>query len=128
LLRGTVRAADTHEPLAGVAVFLKGENRSAITDAAGHFNLSLPAQQPRAGRVLVLHYAGYQSETVPVAAAVMQLELQADPAAAGATVVGYGTQQHTDITGGMVAVMVEPPALRPQRPRSFWHWLTQPFR
>ena len=77
-LCGTVRAADTHEPLAGVAVFLKGENRSATTDTAGSFSLVLPAQRPRAGRALVLHYTGYQSETVPVAAtpiAAMQLEL-----------------------------------------------------
>jgi hypothetical protein len=128
LLRGTVRAADTHEPLAGVAVFLKGENRSATTDTAGQFSLLLPAQRPRAGRALVLHYAGYQSETVPVTATAMQLELQADPAAAGATIVGYGTQQHTQVTGGMMAVFVERPALRPQYPRSFWRWLTQPFR
>jgi hypothetical protein len=127
LLRGTVRAADTHEPLAGVAVFLKGENRSATTDTAGNFSLRLPAQRPRAGRALVLHYTGYQSETVPVAATAMQIELQADPAAAGATIMGYGTQQRTEVTGGMIAVIVEPPALRPQHPRSFWRWLTQSF-
>lgn len=133
LLRGTVRAADTHEPLAGVAVFLKGENRSATTDSAGSFSLLLPAQRPRAGRALVLHYAGYQSETVPVATtpvAAMQLELQADPAAAGATIVGYGTQQRVSFTGGAIAVVVSKPAPKPLpwHPRSFWRWLTQPFR
>jgi hypothetical protein len=128
LLRGTVRAADTQEPLAGVAVFLKGENRSAITDTAGQFSLRLPAQRPRTGRALVLHYAGYQSETVPVTATPMELELQADPAAAGATIVGYGTQKQMQMTGGMIAVFVERPSLRPQHPHSFWRWLTQPFR
>jgi hypothetical protein len=132
LLRGTVRAADTHEPLAGVAVFLKGENRSATTDTAGNFSLALPAQRPRTGRALVLHYAGYQSETVPVTSAALQLELHADPAAAGATIVGFGVQQRVQITGGMLAVVVAPPtpALRSlsQPTHSFWRWLTQPFR
>ena len=137
LLRGTVRAADTHEPLAGAAVFLKGENRSATTDTAGHFSLMLPAQRPHAGRALVLHYAGYQSETVPVAAtpiSALQLELQADPAAVGATIVSYGVQQRVQMTGGAIAVVVCTPAPRPllrqshSQSRSFWHWLTQPFR
>ncbi|WP_223652488.1 carboxypeptidase-like regulatory domain-containing protein [Hymenobacter psoromatis] len=134
LLRGTVRASDTHEPLAGVAVFLKGENRSATTNTAGNFSLALPTQRPRTRRALVLHCAGYQSATVPVAAtpaAAMQLELRADTAAAGATIVGYGTQVRQDVTGGalMTLVVVAPaPKPFPWHPGPFWRWLTQPFR
>jgi len=131
-LRGTVRDEATHEPLVGVAVFLKGENRSAVTDSAGQFSLRLPARRPRAGRALVLHYTGYQSEIVPVAAAsaaALRLALRADPAAAGATIVGYGTQQKVMLTGGVMSYsIVGPPALPPRRSRSFWRWLTQPFR
>lgn len=135
LLRGTVRDAATHEPLAGVAVFLKGENRSATTDSAGRFRLRLPAQRPRTGRALVLHYTGYQSATVAVpaaAAATLQLALQADPAAAGATVVGYGVQHRQEITGGVALVtrteVLPLDELRARRARSFWQWITQPFR
>jgi len=131
-LRGTVRDEATHEPLVGVAVFLKGENRSAVTDSAGQFSLRLPTRRPRAGRALVLHYTGYQSEIVPVAAAsaaALRLALRADPAAAGATIVGYGTQQKVMLTGGVMSYsIVGPPALPPRRSRSFWRWLTQPFR
>jgi hypothetical protein len=135
LLRGTVRASDTHEPLAGVAVFLKGENRSATTDTAGNFSLALPARRPRMGRALVLHYAGYQSEIIPVGdtpATALQLELQADPAASGATIVGYGIQKQTQITSGMLAVtrpeVVPLSELRARQSRSFWQRVTQPFR
>jgi hypothetical protein len=134
-LRGTVRDQATHEPLAGVAVFLKGENRSALTDSAGRFQLSLPARRPRTGRALVLHYTGYQSETVPVAAtpsASLQLELVADPAAAGATIVGYGVQSRQSITGGVVVInraeVLPLNELRARRARSFWQRITQPFR
>ena len=134
LLRGTVRAFGTHEPLAGVAVFLKGENRSATTDTAGNFSLALPAQRPHTRRALVLHRAGYQSATVPVAAtptAAMHLELRADTAAAGATIVGCGTQVRQDVTGGAVVTYVlNTPAPKPFSwyPRAFWRWFTQPLR
>jgi len=135
LLHGTVRDAATHEPLAGVAVFLKDENRSATTDSAGQFRLRLPAHSPHAGRALVLHYAGYQSESVPVpatSATALQLELQADPAAAGATIVGYAVQHRQDVTGGVVVVtrpeVLPLQELRARRARSFWQRITQPFR
>lgn len=129
-LRGTVRGAATHEPLAGVAVFLKGENRSAMTDSAGHFRVLLPAQRPRSRRALVLHYAGYQSVTVAVPAAptaTMQLELATDPAAAGVTVVGYAVQRQFTMISGSISTIIAAPA-PPALPRSFWRWLTQPFR
>jgi hypothetical protein len=131
LLRGTVRDEATHEPLAGVAVFLKGENRSAVTDSAGRFSLRLPTRRPRTGRALVLHYTGYHSELVPVAAAsatALRLALRADPAAAGATIVGYETRQKVTLTGGVLPTIVGPPEPPPRRSRSFWRWLTQPFR
>ena len=134
-LRGTVHDGATHEPLAGVAIFLKGENRSATTDSAGRFSLPLPAQRPRTGRALVLHYAGYQSETVAVPAtptAALQLELLPDPAAAGATIVGYAVQRRQDITGGVMVVTLPEvlplDELRARRARSFWQRITQPFR
>ena len=134
-LHGTVRDAATHEPLAGVAIFLKGENRSATTDSAGHFSLPLPAQRPRAGRALVLHYAGYQSETVALpgaSAAALQLALLPDLAAAGATIVGYAVQHKQDITGGVMVVtapeVLPLDELRARRARSFWQRIMQPFR
>jgi hypothetical protein len=131
-LRGTVRDAATHEPLAGVAVFLKGENRSATTDSAGHFRVLLPAQRPRSGRALVLHYAGYQSVTVAAPAAptaMLQLELATDPAAAGVTVVGYAVQRQVTMISGSISTIIAAPAPpAPALPRSFWRWLTQPFR
>ncbi|RZK59836.1 MAG: carboxypeptidase-like regulatory domain-containing protein [Hymenobacter sp.] len=131
-LRGTVRDAATHEPLAGVAVFLKGENRSATTDSAGRFSLRLPLVR-RAKRALVLHYTGYESATVRLPAATgpaLAIELQPDPAAAGVTIVGYGSYTRRDITGGAVVQLVAdyPPKTAAERPHSFWRWLTRPFR
>ena len=140
-LHGTVRDAATHEPLAGVAVFLKGENRRATTDSAGRFSLRLPAGRP-AGRHrrLVLHRAGYLSRQLPLApGGQLELALRADPAAAGVEVVAQQyRRQERWVTGGAVSLVVaddkadkadKPPTPPAGRPRhGFFHWLTRPFR
>lgn len=134
-LHGTVRDAATHEPLAGVAIFLKGENRWATTDSAGRFSLRLPAGRP-AGRQrrLVLHRAGYLSRQLPlVPGGQLELTLRADPAAVGVEVVAQQYQrQERWVTGGAVTTIMaaeEPPPQRAARPaHGFFHWLTRPFR
>ena len=136
-LHGTVRDAATHEPLAGVAIFLKGENRRATTDSAGRFSLRLPAGRP-AGRHrrLVLHRAGYLSRQLPLAPAPgggqLELVLRTDPAAAGVEVVGIGREREYRMSSGSVTTLLledKPPALPAAHPpHGFFHWLTRPFR
>lgn len=138
-LHGTVRDAATHEPLAGVAIFLKGENRTATTDSAGRFSLRLPAGRPASQRRrLVLHRTGYFSRQLPLAPAAgggqFEVMLRADPAAIGAEVVATQYQdQKRWVMGGAVSTVIaatEPPAPQPSaRPaHGFFHWLTRPFR
>jgi hypothetical protein len=136
-LHGTVRDASTHEPLAGVAIFLKGENSRATTDWAGRFSLRLPAGRP-AGRHrrLVLHRAGYLSRQLPLApvpgGGQLELVLRTDPAAAGVEVVGIGREREYRMSSGSVTTLSledKPPALPAARPRhGFFYWLTRPFR
>jgi hypothetical protein len=139
LLQGVVRNAATHEPLAGVAVFLKGENRSATTDSSGHFSLRLPAGRPSARRRLVLHRAGYLSRQLPLAAApsTVQLALHPDPAAAGVEVVAVQWKREERMISGAVTwpvVAAEQAPVPPATPpatvptHGFFYWLTRPFR
>ncbi|WP_166648211.1 carboxypeptidase-like regulatory domain-containing protein [Hymenobacter sp. UV11] len=128
-LRGVVRDAATQVPLVGVAIFLKGENQQTSTDSTGHFSLRLPLG--RAPHTLVLHLAGYRSQTVPLLAAAptLELALEADPAAAGVEVMAYAFVHHTDITGGVISTVLVPPATQPaSHNRSFFRWLARPFR
>lgn len=106
-VQGVVRDATTQHPLAGVAVFLRHENRSATTDSAGRFSLRLPARRPRGGRALVLHFTGYVSATVRLPATtkpplLQQLSLRADPAAAGVEVVGQEYRREQVMITGMM--------------------------
>jgi hypothetical protein len=129
LMRGVVRDAATQVPLPGVAIFLKGENQQTSTDSAGHFSLRLPAGH--APHTLILHLAGYHSQTMPLAgtAPTLQLGLEADPAAAGAVVVAYAPVHRTDVTGGMITTVLVPPATQPaSHAQSFFRWLARPFR
>ncbi|GAB3635412.1 hypothetical protein GCM10027422_10020 [Hymenobacter arcticus] len=135
LLRGTVRDAGTQEPLAGVAVFLKGENRATTTNAAGQFSLQLPAGRPAARRPhLVLHHAGYLSRQLSLtpAAGAVQVALHTDPAAGGVEVVAMYREQRRETVSGAVSQVFAaetppaPPAAQPGH--GFFHWLTRPFR
>jgi hypothetical protein len=139
-LQGTVRDAVTQAPLAGVAVFLKGENRTAMTDSAGYFSLRLPAGRPAARRRhLVLHRAGYLSRQLPLAAApgTVRVALHPDPAAAGVEVVAVQWKREERMISGAVSWTVvaaeqapappaTPPTITPTH--GFFYWLTRPFR
>lgn len=138
LVKGVVRDSVTQRPLPGVAVFLKGANRMATTDSLGRFSLRVPARARRGRHRLVLHFTGYHSRAVrlPGAAArrePLQLALRADQAAAGVEILGYQLPYRTrDYVSGSVAAVyaaeMPPKGLAGQRARSFFRWLTSPFR
>lgn len=139
LVRGVVRDPATNEPLPGVAVFLKGENRRTVTDSAGRFRLRVPAHGAQAHHALVLHRFGYQSRTVPVPgnarlAGRMTIELQSDLTAEGVQITGNMPERRyqTMTLGGAVSMLVveevKPPTkVKVRSHRTFFKWLTQPF-
>lgn len=136
-LHGTVRDAFTQKPLGGVAVFLKNENRSAVTDSAGHFSLPLPSKPQAAHRSLILHFAGYYSRTLlvpPKATGTLEVLLQADPSAAGVEVIVKYVVHRSFNTGGSMVIVASSDVLtsaktpKPWHQRAFYRWLTHPFR
>ena len=137
-LRGVVRDAATNQPIGGVAVFLKGENRSATTDSAGHFSLRVPAGRAHGRHALVLHRFGYHSCTLHLpaaeATALVHVELAEDAAGSEATVVAAELPVQRQILGGAVTTIVGAEVTNPTpgsatgRARSFFRWLNKPFR
>jgi hypothetical protein len=135
-LRGVVRDAATHQPIANVAVFLKGENRMTMTDATGHFSLQLPARRARHQHTLAIHRAGYQSKTMQLRTvgvmSLVHVELH-DDATEAIVVATYQPVQRQMISGSVssvVAAEITEPAPRPAgvRAGSFFRWLLKPFR
>ena len=136
-LRGVVCDAATHRGIADVAVFLKGENRMAMTDSEGHFSLPLPAKQARNRHTLVMHRTGYRSQTMHVPATgampLVRVGLH-DDVREVVVVAPYRREERQMVSGSVSNVMAAEelaapaPRLSGGRGGSFFRWLTKPFR
>jgi len=56
---GTVISAEDNEPIIGATVLVQGNKTGTVTDADGHFTISVPA-----GKKLSISYIGMESQTV----------------------------------------------------------------
>jgi TonB-linked SusC/RagA family outer membrane protein len=102
LITGTVTDAANGDKLAGTTVQVKGTSVGATTDAAGKYQLNLPA----GGTVLVFSFIGYQPAEITVGnRSVVDAKLTAtDNALSEVVVVGYGVQNRRDITTSIGSV------------------------
>ena len=105
IIKGTVRDAETKEPLIGVSVILKGTSTGISTDATGKFSIRVPGNNS----VLVFSYLGYKPQQVTVGASnELQISMQAAADQLNEVVViGYGVQKKKLVTGATVQVSGE---------------------
>ncbi|GAB4418799.1 MAG: SusC/RagA family TonB-linked outer membrane protein [Bacteroidia bacterium] len=74
-LTGTVRQAESGEPMEGVTVIVTGTTAGALTDADGSYRLALPAD----ARELVFSFIGYKKIAVAIdGRSRIDVELEAD--------------------------------------------------
>jgi TonB-dependent SusC/RagA subfamily outer membrane receptor len=105
LLRGRVVGRTTEEGLPGVTVLVKGTTLGTSTAADGSFSLHVPLT----AQTLVFSYIGYNTQeqaitydnTLAVSLAESTQQLSE------VVIVGYGTQQRSDITGSVATVSNE---------------------
>ncbi len=92
---------NTGEPLIGVSVVTKGNNRAgAVTDMEGRYSINVPR-----GTTLVFSYVGYKSQEVRVTGESLNVTLQEDRSnLEEVVVVGYGTMKKRDLTGSITSV------------------------
>ncbi|PRP68423.1 SusC/RagA family TonB-linked outer membrane protein [Nonlabens agnitus] len=103
LITGTVKAADTGEPLLNVTVSVKGNPQlGTVTDFDGNFTLSTPTENP----ILVFSYVGYLSKEVSIANE-SSITVSLDPSTESLdeiVIIGYGSVKKSDLTGSVVSV------------------------
>ena len=101
---GTVTDADTHAPMAGVTVVVKGSNRGTTTDQKGRYALTVPDKA-----VLAFSFIGYADQEVPVGTSLLvNVSLaEATQKIEELVVVGYGVQRKATVTGSLVSVSNE---------------------
>lgn len=104
-VEGRVTDADTGEPLTGVTVFVVGTNTGTTTDADGRFSLTVPDD----AETLAFSYVGYIRQEIPIGDRTeFNIQLASDVAMLDdVVVVGYGTQQRTEVTGSVVSIRAE---------------------
>ncbi|NLR58308.1 TonB-dependent receptor [Chitinophaga polysaccharea] len=74
-VKGTVTDKNNGTPLPGVGIRIKGQSAGAITDANGHFSITIPDE----GAVLVVTYIGYQPQEIKVAGGATTLQIALKP-------------------------------------------------
>lgn len=99
---GTVLAADSKMPLAGVTILEKGTSNGAVTNFDGEYSIDVSS----ANAVLVLSYVGFKTQEVNVdGRTTVNVELLVDSNALDeVVVVGYGTSKKSDLTGSVVSI------------------------
>lgn len=98
-ISGTVYDGSTGEPLIGATVREAGTSNGTVTDADGHFQLSVSSNQ------ITVSYVGYETSQVKTAkAGNYDVRLASDNTINEVVVVGYGTQRKSDLTGSLASV------------------------
>ncbi len=88
------------KPLPGASVKVKGSTQGTMTDTNGNFSLKgVPSEA-----VLVVSFIGYDAREVK-ASATLNVSLQPNKSdLAEVTVIGYGTQKRSEVTGSISSV------------------------
>src|SRR5690625_4028615 len=108
---GTVTDSETGQTLPGVNILVKGTTTGTSTNADGQFQLDAPSLQD----TLVFSFIGYETQEVPLGGRT-QLSVELIPqtvAGEELVVVGYGTQEESDLTGSVSSVNSEELMQRP---------------
>jgi TonB-linked SusC/RagA family outer membrane protein len=105
VVRGTVTAADSPDPLPGVAIVLVGTSTGVVTDLDGAYSLEVPSDNA----VLEFSYMGYQSQRQTVGnRTVIDVVLQvSEEQLQEVVVIGYGSVRKSDLTGAVTSVRGE---------------------
>lgn len=102
---GTVSDANSGETLPGVNILVKGTTIGTSTDAQGSFEVEVPSLED----TLVVSYVGYRMEEVPIDGET-EIHIQLTPETImtdEVVVVGYGTQERSDVTGSVSSISSE---------------------
>jgi TonB-linked SusC/RagA family outer membrane protein len=101
---GTV-VDENEEPLPGVNVLVKATTIGTVTDIDGNFRLTVPDD----AQTLVFSSVGYTTQEIDInGRSVIDLTMAPDvQALSEVVVVGYGTQEKSDLTGAISSVESE---------------------
>jgi TonB-linked SusC/RagA family outer membrane protein len=97
--------ADDGEPLVGVNILVKGTSSGTVTDLDGSYSISVDGSES----ILQYSYTGYVSqEEIVGSRSNIDITLEPDiETLSEITVVGYGSQRRSDLTGAISSIRAE---------------------
>ncbi len=96
----TGMVSDEDGPLPGASVVIKGTTIGTTTDVQGNYSLQTSPEN-----ILIFSYVGYSPEEVTVGGqTVINVVLTSDIQLDEVVVIGYGTQNKSDLTGSVSSV------------------------
>ncbi len=101
-IKGKVVSGKDGLPLIGVAVSVKGEKNTTLTNANGEFSLTAITNG-----ALVFSYLGFTTKEVPQPIDGTAINISLDETINSlneVVVVGYGTQKRSDVTGAVASI------------------------
>jgi TonB-linked SusC/RagA family outer membrane protein len=104
-LTGTVTDASTGEAITGANVLIEGSTNGVITDANGHYSITVP----NSNSVLIFSFVGYNTERVVFnGQPLLNVQLVPDiTKLEEVVVIGYGTIRKSDVTGSISQVRTQ---------------------
>ncbi len=93
---------ENNEPMPGASVIIKGTTQGTVTNIDGEFRIVLSSDQT----TIVVSYIGYKSKEIEVGTqSQIDVRLELDQETLDEViVVGYGTQEKSDLTGVVTSV------------------------
>ncbi|MBU2996636.1 TonB-dependent receptor [Cellulophaga baltica] len=108
-VRGTVLSAADNMPLPGASVVEKGTTNGASTDFDGNFTLNVS----NPSGTLIVSYVGFKTKELSAKNAEMTIALENDNLLNEVVVVGYGTQNKSDIVNAVATTNLAQATLTP---------------
>lgn len=101
LVSGTIKDAESGEPIPGVNVVAKGTTNGTVTDIDGKYSVNADSNT-----ILVISYVGFETQEIAVGTrSTIDIDLGYDVSQLGEVVViGYGEVNRGDVTGSVIAV------------------------
>ncbi|MDY7395148.1 TonB-dependent receptor [Aureibaculum sp. 2210JD6-5] len=101
-INGTVKDAETNQPLPGASVLIKGTTIGVETDFDGNYTIDVPSKEA----VLKFSFVSFQTQEIVVGdKTTINVTLQVDSQSLEeVVVVGYGTQKKVNLSGSVEVV------------------------
>ncbi len=104
-LTGSVKDANTNQPLVGASIIVQGSTKGVATNAEGKFSITLPGKAEN----IIVGFVGFDSKVISIVNKTeVNVLLSGVKDLDETVVIGYTSQRKKDLTGAVAVVELSP--------------------